>query len=446
MSRSSGGCCLGSVGRGRHLQRARSHRLRERGVPPKRLLLLGERLQGTALANGAGGMGCPSLVVLTAWRPPAGDGIPHLRGPYSWGDGAPCPGSGRCLGSAREGRLPPLVWSHWVGGRGVPSWRWSLPGERQWGRASPIGTVPPAGATGCPAKALVAARRAPAEDGIPHWRGPNGWGDGAFRASGGRCPESVCGGPHPIGAVPLAGRMGRPAQAVVAVLGAPARGGSPLCRGPTGWGTRCPTQAVVAAWKASAGVCIPHWRGPTGWVNKVSHPGGGRCVESVCQGRHPPLARSHWLEGWCVPPRWWSLPRERLRGTVSRIGAVPPAGGTGCPTQVVVAAWRASAGVRIPHWRGPSGRGDPVSHPGGGRCPESACGRRYYPLAQSHRLGEQGVPPKRWSLPRECLPGTASPIGAVSLAGGMMCPIQVVVVAWRACVGDYYPRRRGLIG
>ena len=79
------------------------------------------------------------------------------------------------------------------------------------------------------------------------------------------------------------------------------------------------------------------------------------CGRVPVAGCHPPLARSHRRGGWGVPPGWWSLPEERLRGTATSIGATPPDWGTGCPAQARFATWRAPAGDGNLHGRGPTG-------------------------------------------------------------------------------------------
>ena len=57
--------------------------------------------------------------------------------------------------------------------------------------------------------------------------------------------------------------------------------------------------------------------------------------------------------------------------------------------------------------------------------------------------GGRGVLPRRWSLPMECLPGTAAPSGPGPRAGGTDSAAPVAVGAYGAPVGDGCPHRRG---
>ena len=120
-------------------------------------------------------------------------------------------------------------------------------------------------------------------------------------------------------------------------------------------------------------------------------------------------------------------PKECLQGVAAPISSGLPAWGTEGPALAVVAAQTPPAGDGSPHWRGPSIWGDRNSCLGGGRCLKSACGRWQPPSARVHQLEGQGALPKRQSLLKECLRGTAAPIGA-GLAGGEG-PAQAVVAA-----------------
>ena len=116
----------------------------------------------------ARGTGSPAQEAVAAYGECVGNGNPHWRGSTGSGDGQSCPGGGCCLWSPCGGRQPPLVRAHQLGGRGVlPRWR-SLPMERLLGTVAPIGAGPLAGRTGSPAQEAVTASGALAGDGSPH--------------------------------------------------------------------------------------------------------------------------------------------------------------------------------------------------------------------------------------------------------------------------------------
>ena len=244
-----------------------------------------------------GGTGCPALAVVAARRAPAGDGIPDGRRSTAWGDGVACSGGGRCMETACEGRHLPLARDHRLGGWGVPLRRQSLIGERARGTASPIGVAPPADGTECSPQALVAASKAPTGDGIPRWRRlpPGGmrWGVPPWRWS--LSGEHLRGAVSPGGPVPPTGRMGCPAQAVAAAWRAPAEDGIPHLSAPPRGGKEAPSRQWSMPAGRLRGKASPHWRGPTSYGEGVHRQGGGHYLESACGGRHPPLARPHLL-------------------------------------------------------------------------------------------------------------------------------------------------------
>ena len=82
----------------------------------------------------------------------------------------------------------------------------------------------------------------------------------------------------------------------------------------------------------------PRRRRPISWGDRQSRPQGGCRLNNAYGGKKPPSARVHDLGRRRVLPRRWSRPKERLWGMAAPIGADPPAGGTGSPTQEVVAA------------------------------------------------------------------------------------------------------------
>ena len=148
--------------------------------------------------------------------------------------------------------------------------------------------------------------------------------------------------------------------------------------------------------------------------------GSGALIHGHCAPSTP--GSPHWCGpnswGTGVLPKWWSLLEERLRGTATPFGAVPPARGTGNPAQLVVAAQRAPSHQRsATSWLGR------VPCPGGGRCVKSTCRGWQPPSVRSHRRpGGLGVSPKRWSLPRERVWGMATAIGTVPPARGTGSP------------------------
>ena len=114
--------------------------------------------------------------------------------------------------------------------------------------------------------------------------------------------------------------------------------------------------------------------GTTTPVGVVSLARGMGRPTHACEGRLPPLALSHLLGGRGVPLRRWLLPRERLRGGGYPHRRGPTGWGVGYPTQAVVAAWRAPVRDGFPEWYCPTGLGDGVSRPSGGRRLQSVCG------------------------------------------------------------------------
>ena len=194
----------------------------------------------------------------------------------------------------------------------------------------------------------------------------------------------------PIGTAPPGGGKGSLAQQAVAVQRAAAGGGSPGAVPPAGE-MGSPAQAVAGAQTASAGDASPRRRGPISWGD-----------------REPYLDGGHYLKNMC--------------GTAAPIGAGLVDGGTGSPAQAAVAVQRVFAGHGNPHRRGSTALGDGESCPGGYRCIKSAYRGRQYPSARAHQLAGQGVLPRRWSLPKEPLRGTVTPIGVGSPVGGMGCP------------------------
>ena len=100
---------------------------------------------------------CSSYDALPHRLGAVGSGTPAMRGATSCGDGESCPAGCRRLKIACGGWQPPLARVHQLGGRGVLPWRRSPPEEHLWGAAAPIGAGPLAGGTGSPAQEAVTA-------------------------------------------------------------------------------------------------------------------------------------------------------------------------------------------------------------------------------------------------------------------------------------------------
>ena len=206
-----GGWCLWSAFEGRQHPAAGVHQLQGRGVLPRPRSVLMERLRGTTPPIGPG--------------PPAG------------GLGSRAQATGRCLWSARGGRLPPSAGAHQQSGRGVlPSHR-LVPMERLQGIASSSVLGPPARGMVSPAQVAVGAYGAPAGDGCPPGRGPTSWADGdpdrrglrLWSAYGGRLPPLARA--HQLG-----GRGALPRRRSVPMAPLP-RTGAPISSGPRASGT-----------------------------------------------------------------------------------------------------------------------------------------------------------------------------------------------------------------
>ena len=86
-----------------------------------------------------------------------------------------------------------------------------------------------------------------------------------------------------------------------------------------------------AAYAAPMGDGSPQQRGPTGWGDAEVCPGVCRCLRSAYGGWRPPAARAHRLRGRGVFSRRWSLPKQRLWGTVTPKDALLAVEGRGWP-------------------------------------------------------------------------------------------------------------------
>ena len=171
----------------------------------------------------------------------------------------------------------------------------------------------------------------------------------------------------------------------------------------------------MSTYRAPARDASPQPRAPTGLGDRASCPGGGRCPWSAYGGWHSSIWQAHRLSGQGALPKRRQLPMERLRGN--------------CSSQR----------------RGPTGRGDGESCPGGNCCLGSACGGLQLPTARV-QLGGWGALLRRWCLPTESLTGSATPNIAGPPAGGMGSLAEAVVAAYGTLVGDAGPQGRGPTG
>ena len=248
------------------------------------------------------------------------------------------------------GRQPPTTRANEPGGRGVQPKRRSLPMERVWGTAVPIGACPPARGIGSPT-AVGAACGAPLGDGSPQRPLRTSWGDGESCPAGGSCLWSASGGQQ-LPSVPAdhlggqgvlpgrrslpmehlrgmaapsvrgstAGGMGSPTQAALAAYGEPPGTAAPIGAGGPPRGTRSLAQEAVADYGVLAGVSSPQPPGLDSWGDRGSSPGGGSRLWSACGGQQLPSARANPLGGQGVLPRRRSLPMEHLRRVAAPSG------------------------------------------------------------------------------------------------------------------------------
>ena len=377
-----------------------AHWLGVRGVLPRCWLLLTERLRGMGVPNGAG--------------------------PTGWADGESCSGGGRCLRSAYRGWEPPAARAHRLGGPGVVPMQWLMPKKRLQGLRAPKKAGPLAEVTRRPSQVVVAVYGVPAGDGRPQRRGPTSWVDGQSCLGGGRCPWSAYGGCKPPtvqahwlgrrgvlhtwwllpmerlqgigapnGAAPLAAGRGKPTQAATATYGEPTGDGSPQGGGPSScwlWES-CPSSGR-RPWCA-----YREWEPPTARLHWL---GGGEVLTrgrplptKHLRGMESPTVQAHRLGGWGVMPRRRPLPVERLQGLGAPNGAAPLAGGRGSPALAAAAIYGAPTGDGSPQRLGTTGWGDWESCPGGGRYLHGAYGEWQPPTTWVHRVGGQGVLPRR---------------------------------------------------
>ena len=279
------------------------------------------------------------------------------------------------------GRQPPTTRANEPGGLEVQPKRRSLPMERVWGTAVPIGACPPARGIGSPT-AVGAACGAPLGDGSPQRPLRTSWGDGESCPAGGSCLWSASGGQqlpsvpadHLGGQGVLPGRRSLPMEHLRGMA-------APSVRGSTAGGMRSPTQAAIAAYREPVGTAAPIGAGGPPW--------GTRSLAQEAVADYGALA------GVSSPKRpgvdSWGDGGSSLGGG-SRL-------------------WSACGG-RSSHRRGRTPSGDRESCPGGGRCLWSTCGGWQPPAAPARQLGGRGSLPRRHSLPMKNLRGMIAPIGA----------------------------------
>ena len=179
-----------------------------------------------------------------------------------------------------------------------------------------------------------------------------------------RLPETIA----PIGVSPPAGGPENPAE----VAAGPSRRRSesmerqglpgtipPIGAGPPTRGTGSPSQVAVGAYGGRAGDCSSQTARANRWANRLE--GTGSPAHAAVRAYGGPAgdgrsqtASSHQQGGRGVLPMRRSVPTELLRGTVAPIGACPPTGGTGSPSQAAVNVYGGPAGDGSSQWPGPT--------------------------------------------------------------------------------------------